>query len=62
MLLMAAWRIGSDCREEVEVAGMPNNQGLVYVDYVLFAPDGRPLAMVETKRTSVDPKVGKIQS
>lgn len=47
---------------EVEVAGMPNNAGKGYADYVLFGSDGKPLAVVEAKRTSKDANVGKHQA
>jgi type I restriction enzyme R subunit len=47
---------------EVEVQGMPNTQGVGYVDYVLFGADGKPLAVVEAKRTSVSPIQGKHQA
>ncbi len=30
---------------------MPNNQGKGFVDYVLWGDDGKPLALVEAKRT-----------
>jgi type I restriction enzyme, R subunit len=58
----AGWIIGTDCLEEVEVVGMPNPTGLGYVDYVLFGSDGKPLAVVEAKKTSVDPLVGSQQA
>jgi len=58
----AGWNIGADCLEEVEVVGMPNSTGLGYVDYVLFGNDGKPLAVVEAKKTSVDPLVGSQQA
>ncbi len=58
----AGWIIGTDCLEEVEVLGMPNAAGLGYVDYVLFGNDGKPLAVVEAKKTSVDPIVGSQQA
>ena len=61
-LEMAGWEIGDSCREEVEVSGMPNTSKVGYVDYVLYAADGKPLAVVEAKRTSKDPKEGKIQA
>lgn len=44
---------------EIEVAGMPNNAGKGYADYVLFGTDGKPLAVIEAKRTSKDPNIGK---
>lgn len=47
---------------EVEVAGMPNNAGKGYADYVLFGTDGKPLAVIEAKRTSKDANVGKHQA
>lgn len=47
---------------EVEVKGMPNNHGIGYADYVLFGDDGRPLAVIEAKRTSVDPHAGEQQA
>ena len=47
---------------EVEVEGMPNNEGKGYCDYVLFAANGLPLAVVESKRTSVSPIKGKHQA
>ena len=56
------WCIGADCLEEVEVKGMPNPTSLGYVDYVLFGNDGKPLAVVEAKKTSVDPIVGSQQA
>lgn len=62
MLEMAGWTLGSNCREELEVTGMPSDSGMGYVDYVLFGDNGQPLAVVEAKKTSVDPKKGKIQA
>lgn len=47
---------------EVEVDGMPNNQGKGFVDYVLFGANGLPLAVIEAKRTSVSPIKGKHQA
>lgn len=47
---------------EIKVEGMPNGQGYGIVDYVLYAPDGKPLAIVEAKRTSVDIESGKQQA
>jgi len=47
---------------EIEVQGMPNNQGIGFVDYVLYGSDGKPLAVVEAKKTSVSPIKGKEQA
>ncbi len=46
---------------EVEVTGMPNVPGVGYVDYVLRGDDGKPLALVEAKRTRKDPRAGQQQ-
>ena len=47
---------------EIEVSGMPNQSGTGYVDYVLFGANGKPLAVVEAKKTTKDPEVGKQQA
>jgi type I restriction enzyme R subunit len=44
------------------VAGMPNNLGKGFVDYVLWGDDGKPLALVEAKRTRKDANVGQQQA
>ena len=41
---------------------MPNASGLGYADYVLWGDDGKPLAVVEAKKTTVDPAVGRQQA
>ena len=51
---------------EYPVKGMPQGNGDANgngkVDYVLWGDDGRPLAVVEAKRTSRDPRVGQHQA
>lgn len=37
---------------EVKVQGMPNKEGVGYADYVLFAADGKPLAVIEAKKAA----------
>ncbi len=61
-LEMASWTLGTDCLQEVAVTGMPNPSGEGFVDYVLYSENATPLAVVEAKRTSADPKTGKIQA
>lgn len=61
-LKLAGWDFNKDIREEVEVAGMLNQSEVGYVDYVLYGDNGKPLAVVEAKRTSKDPKVGQQQA
>jgi type I restriction enzyme R subunit len=56
------WVFGENCFEEYEVKGMPNNSGDGKVDYVLFGDNGKPLAVVEAKRTTIDHKTGKTQA
>ena len=46
---------------EIKVEGMPNAEGIGFCDYVLYGKDGKPLAIVEAKRTSVSPQVGRHQ-
>lgn len=47
---------------EIEVTGMPNNEGKGFADYVLFGSNGKPLAVVEAKRTTVNPTKGRHQA
>ena len=62
LLKEAGWRLDQARDREFEVSGMPNTQGKGYVDYVLWGDDGLPLAVVEAKRTKVDPTAGKQQA
>lgn len=61
-LSLAGWKINVDCLTEVEVEGMPNPTGIGYVDYVLFGENGKPLAVIEAKKTSKDPMIGSHQA
>ena len=61
-LKIAGWDFDTNIQEELKLNGMPNNQNVGYADYVLFGKNGLPLAVVEAKRTSVDPKVGQNQA
>ena len=60
-LKIAGWD-STNIREEVEVKGMPNTQETGYIDYVLYGENGKPLAVVEAKRTSKDAKIGQQQA
>lgn len=51
---------GKAC-SEVMVEGLPTKTGIGFCDYVLYAKDGKPLAVIEAKRTSVDAHVGQQQ-
>lgn len=46
---------------EIEVQGMPNSHGVGYCDYVLYGRNGKPLAIVEVKKTSIDAAKGRHQ-
>lgn len=60
-LKIAGWD-STNIREEVEVKGMPNTQETGHVDYVLYGENGKPLAVIEAKRTSKDAKIGQQQA
>lgn len=62
LLKEAGWKLDQARDREFEVQGMPNNQGVGYVDYVLWGDDGKPLAVVEAKRTRRDARVGQQQA
>ncbi len=46
---------------EIKVEGMPNEKGYGFCDYVLYGEDGKPLAIIEAKKTSVSPETGRHQ-
>ena len=62
MLSDAGWHEGKDWLNEVELPGMPNKAEVGYADYVLYGDDGKPLAVVEAKRTCVDVSKGRQQA
>ena len=62
MLTDAGWTESKDWLNEVELPGMPNKSEVGYADYVLYGDDGRPLAVVEAKRTCVDVAKGRQQA
>ncbi|MEP0981868.1 DEAD/DEAH box helicase family protein [Leptolyngbya sp. AS-A5] len=61
-LLKAGWNINQPQWTEYEVQGMRTPTGKGYVDYVLWGDDGKPLALVEAKRTTKDARDGKPQA
>ena len=62
LLHEAGWPLEEGRDREYEVSGMPNTQGVGYVDYVLWGADGKPLGVVEAKRTKRSPQVGQQQA
>jgi type I restriction enzyme R subunit len=67
-LRSAGWEVGQNQQstaqvgQEVEVSDQPTESGIGYADYVLYADDRTPLAVVEAKKTSVDAERGKMQA
>ncbi|MCM8614132.1 DEAD/DEAH box helicase family protein [Accumulibacter sp.] len=66
LLKEAGWPLdqppGHAAAREFEVGGMPNEKGVGFVDYVLWGDDGKPLGLVEAKRTRRDARVGQQQA
>lgn len=62
MLKEAGWTLNPAKDHEVKVTGMPNGQNTGYVDYVLWGDDGKPLALIEAKRTAKSPLEGEQQA
>lgn len=58
----AGWNISQTGCREYEIEGMPNETGRGRVDYVLWGNDGKPLALVEAKRTTLSSTQGKHQA
>ncbi len=62
MLQDAGWVLGKDWQNEVELPGMPNKSEVGYADYILYGDNGKPLAIIEAKRTCVDVVKGRQQA
>jgi type I restriction enzyme R subunit len=62
LLKEAGWNIHQPQWTEYEVQGMPNESGNGKVDYVLWGADGKPLALIEAKRTRKSADAGKHQA
>jgi len=58
----AGWRLADPRDREWPVSGIPSPSGSGKVDYVLWGDDGKPLAVVEAKRTSRSAKEGRLQA
>ncbi len=64
----AGWLVGvngqntEEVTQEEELTGLPTQTGKGYADYVLWDDDGKPLAVVEAKKTSVAPDTGRHQA
>ncbi|MFZ4102769.1 MAG: DEAD/DEAH box helicase family protein, partial [Sphingobacterium thalpophilum] len=66
LLREAGWNLDATNVEEYPLkACMPQAEGNLgdgFVDYVLWGDDGKPLAVVEAKKTKRDPRVGQHQA
>ncbi len=62
LLKEAGWPLDEKRDTEFPVTGMPNNTGEGFVDYVLWGDDGKPLGLVEAKRTKRSSKEGEQQA
>lgn len=62
LLMEAGWPLDQPRDREFAVQGMPNQSGDGFVDYVLWGDDGKPLAVVEAKRTKKDSRIGQNQA
>jgi type I restriction enzyme, R subunit len=68
LLATAGWDVAlgnsgtADVGKEIEVKHQPTTSGLGYADYVLWDDNGNPLAVIEAKKTSVDPEQGRQQA
>jgi len=67
-LIAAGWDVGvngkntSETRQEVKLTTMPTESGVGYADYVLYGDDGKPLAVIEAKKTASDARIGAEQA
>ncbi|WP_346732279.1 DEAD/DEAH box helicase family protein [Bradyrhizobium sp. 17] len=62
LLREAGWALDQPDDLEFHVQGMPNNEGIGFVDYMLWGADGKPLGLVEAKRTRKDARQGQQQA
>ncbi len=62
MLSDIGWVEGKNWLNEVELKGMSNKSETGFADYVLYGDDGKPLAVVEAKRTCKDVSAGRQQA
>lgn len=62
LLTEAGWPLDQPRDREFRVAGMPNSAAEGFVDYVLWGDDGKPLALIEAKRTKTNALAGQQQA
>jgi type I restriction enzyme, R subunit len=62
LLKEAGWPLDQKRDREFPVTGLPTEKGTGFVDYVLWGADGKPLGLVEAKRTRKDARIGEHQA
>ncbi len=68
LLASAGWNVAAkeestlEVGKEIEIQNQPTDSGLGYADYILWDDNGNPLAVIEAKKTSVDPERGRHQA
>ncbi len=63
LLKEAGWTFSKPGHDtELRVEGMLNEEKVGFVDYVLWSDDGKPLGLVEAKRTKRDGRAGQQQA
>lgn len=67
-LASAGWHVGANGQnttqvsQEFEVLHQPTASGIGYADYVKWDEHGKPIGVLEVKKTSVDPELGRMQA
>lgn len=68
LLAASGWNVAlggastTEVGKEIEVLHQPTASGIGYADYVLWDDNGNPLAVIEAKKTAVDPERGRQQA
>ncbi len=64
LLVEVGWDLANPAEvgQEIEVPGQPTTTGIGYADYVLFDGSGKPLAVIEAKKTAYDEEKGRTQA
>ena len=68
LLASAGWDVGANFEnteqvgQEVDVDHQPTNSTKGKADYVLWGANGKPIGVIEAKKTAVDPEVGRTQA
>ncbi|MCP4350040.1 MAG: DEAD/DEAH box helicase family protein [Desulfobacterales bacterium] len=68
LLTDAGWNVAPNCKstdevgQEIEIPYQPTKSGTGYADYVLWDDNGKPLAVVEAKKTSENAEIGRKQA